>query len=94
MTGEGRKRRRETGIVHSRVLKWGGMWEERTEAIMGGRVDVSVAPLARQVEIREAVAEAERVRVRRWEVMGRVIGAPVHKSSCSLDGLGGGTGRE
>jgi len=59
---------------------------------MGGRVEVRVVLCARQVLRREEVVEAGRVRVRRWEIMGRVIGAPVHKSLCSLAGFGGGVG--
>jgi len=79
VNGEGRKRRRETGIVASKFWYWSGTREERedrAEAMRMGRVAVSVVLFARQAERKSVVVEAGMVRERKFEVRGTEMGHP------------------
>ena len=62
LTGSGRNRRRETGMVHSRELKVSARVEKRAEAMRTGRVEVKVVPCCLHACRRLCVVLAEKVR--------------------------------
>ena len=74
--GEGRNRRRETGIVASKFSYLGGRREESADTMRAGRAAVIVVPLRRQARMKAAVVEAGMTRERKLDWRGRETEAP------------------
>lgn len=74
--GDGRNRRRETGIVASKFSYLEGRREESADTMRAGRVAVIVVLRRRQARMKAAVVEAGMTRERKLDLRGWEIKAP------------------